>query len=149
LIFHILSEIILYIAQLVSRLSLWLRKIAIPIFATLLAPQIYCSPATSAETAWISGYPEAALNASGVEPPPTFIGNDLVRLASQPDFRPRDSAYSQYFGTESGAKAENSKIQTCSTADSIRPIPTPYLPKTTPTRPQTPSPSLSVSFHQI
>jgi arylsulfatase A-like enzyme len=43
------------------------------------------------------------LESTGIEIPDTFQGEDLVRMAAETTHRPRDVAYSQYFGTESGA----------------------------------------------
>lgn len=40
--------------------------------------------------------------ASGAEVPEGFAGEDLVRLAAEAEYRPRDVGFSQYFGTESG-----------------------------------------------
>lgn len=45
------------------------------------------------------------LAAAGIGIPDTFEGEDLIAMASQPTHRPRSAAYSQYFGTESGAYA--------------------------------------------
>lgn len=42
------------------------------------------------------------LAAAGVMAPATFVGHDLVAMAAD-GARPRDVAYAQYFGTESGA----------------------------------------------
>ncbi|MGF1451266.1 MAG: sulfatase-like hydrolase/transferase [Opitutales bacterium] len=41
--------------------------------------------------------------AAEAEPPESFVGEDLCRLAAEPTYRPRDYAFSQYFGTETGA----------------------------------------------
>ncbi len=43
------------------------------------------------------------LSAAGIDAPDSFVGEDLLQLAADPDYRPRSYAYSQYFGTESGA----------------------------------------------
>lgn len=43
------------------------------------------------------------LDAAGIEKPDTFAGHSLLRMAAEPAFQPRDHAYCQYFGTESGA----------------------------------------------
>lgn len=42
------------------------------------------------------------LAAAGIRPPDTFAGHDLLAMAAG-GHRPRDVAYAQYFGTESGA----------------------------------------------
>ena len=43
------------------------------------------------------------LGAAGIEAPDTFVGEDLVQMANDADFKPRTAAYAQYYGTESGA----------------------------------------------
>jgi len=43
------------------------------------------------------------VESAGIGKPDTFEGENLVKMATDPDFRPRDAAYVQYFGTESGA----------------------------------------------
>ena len=55
--------------------------------------------------AYVSGAIDLArtlLAVAGVEAPASFDGHDLTALALDPGFRPRDAAYAQYFGTESG-----------------------------------------------
>jgi arylsulfatase A-like enzyme len=43
------------------------------------------------------------LDAAGIEKPDTFAGHSLLRMAADPAYQPRDYAWCQYFGTESGA----------------------------------------------
>ncbi len=62
-------------------------------------------PAGSTCNAFASGAIDIArtvLATAGVTAPETFVGHDLVAMAADGD-RPRDVAYAQYFGTESGA----------------------------------------------
>lgn len=65
-----------------------------------------CVPAAVRREAFVSNSIDIAatiLAAAGVEAPPSFVGQDLLRMANDPAFHPRDFAFSQYFGTESGA----------------------------------------------
>jgi len=43
------------------------------------------------------------LDAAGIEAPESFAGESLLPMAKDPRHQPRDYAYSQYFGTETGA----------------------------------------------
>ncbi len=62
-------------------------------------------PESSICDAFASGSIDIAhtiLTAAGIHAPESFIGHDLVAMAANGE-RPRDVAYAQYFGTESGA----------------------------------------------
>lgn len=47
--------------------------------------------------------PKTILDAAGITPPESFVGESLLPMAQNPAHTPREYAFSQYFGTESGA----------------------------------------------
>lgn len=62
-------------------------------------------PAGRTAEAFVSSSVDLArtiLSAARIDPPASFIGEDLVSLAQEPERGPRKYGFSQYFGTESG-----------------------------------------------
>ncbi|NBD38019.1 MAG: sulfatase-like hydrolase/transferase [Verrucomicrobia bacterium] len=63
-------------------------------------------PAGARRDAFVSGSVDIAatiLEAAGIEKPDTFAGESLLPMATDPGLQPREYAFAQYFGTESGA----------------------------------------------
>lgn len=64
-----------------------------------IAPGIRCDAFASNEI----DIAHTILAAANCTIPESFDGRNLLRMAAEPGYRPRDVAYAQYFGTETGA----------------------------------------------